>query len=109
MEAAAAKKAAEQVATAEAVVAKESQEAEQAAADADKEKKEAKQMGKIRTTKAAEGHAKKLMEPEDTGHKEPFKLSKFKHVKSKMGSLPGTRKPTSQVTASGRRLSALGK
>ena len=43
------------------------------------------------------GHAKKLMEPEDTGHKEPFKLSKFKHVKSKMGSLPGTRKPASQV------------
>merc|ERR1712072_893582 len=63
----------------------------------DKEKKEASKMGKIRTTKAAEGHAKKLMEPLETTHKEPFKLSKFKHVKSKMGSLPGTRKPASQV------------
>jgi hypothetical protein len=63
----------------------------------DKEKKEAGKMGKIRTTKAAEGHAKKLTEPAETTHKEPFKLSKFKHVKSKMGSLPGTRKPSSQV------------
>merc|ERR1712070_1196806 len=58
----------------------------------DKEKKEASKMGKIRTTKAAEGHAKKLLEPKETAPKEEFKL-----VKSKMGSLPGTRKPASQV------------
>jgi hypothetical protein len=57
------------------------------------EKQNAGKMSKIRTTRAAEGHARKLQEMElgaslEGSKKEPFKLSKFKNVKCKLV-LPG--------------------
>lgn len=53
-------------------------------------------MSKIRTTRAAEGHARKLQEMElsasmPEGPKDEWKLSKFKNVKCKLV-LPGTNK-----------------
>lgn len=68
----------------------------------EKEKKDAGKMSKIRTTRAAEGHARKLQEMElaasmPEGKKEEWKLSKFKNVKCKLV-LPGTKKGPIQKT-----------
>jgi len=55
----------------------------------DAEKMQAGAKAKIRTTKAAEGHASKTISGKATAEtKEPFKLSKFKNVKGKL-LLPG--------------------
>merc|ERR1712093_467075 len=67
----------------------------------EKEKKDAGKMSKIRTTRAAEGHARKLQEMElsasmPEGKKEEWKLSKFKNVKCKLV-LPGKKGPEQKV------------
>jgi hypothetical protein len=68
----------------------------------EKEKKDAGKMSKIRTTRAAEGHARKLQEIERSASagdlkKEPFKLSKFKNVKGKLVFPGSSRMPEQKV------------
>lgn len=67
----------------------------------EKEKKSVGKLpSKIRTTRAAEGHARKLQEMELSAsmpaQKEEWKLSKFKNVKSKLV-MPGTKGPVQKT------------